>query len=191
MQWQPPCPSKVSGQRSRSIPTRLPCHLLPGCEASDCRTPDLQPGPLSKPWRLPERPLVCSGAPSRGPASSSALRLVYQRCTPDAHRMHTREPVVHPVCIRCASLVLGVGMVLARLRTRAMPGTCIGRLYPPGPSERLRWESRILPPICGCAAGPSAAQIPCGSLSQGATGVRRQPIPTMPRTIHRRAGQGR
>jgi len=34
-----------------------------------------------------------------------AVKAGYERCTSDAPAMHTREPVVHPVCTAGASLV--------------------------------------------------------------------------------------
>ena len=88
--------------------------------------------------------MIVSPTPAeQGHTCSWAGRVVYQRCTPDAHRMHNSFQRAHPVCIRCASLVHGVGMALARLRTAEMPGTCLAHL--PAWSvgrQRLTWMKR-------------------------------------------------
>ncbi len=77
-------------------------------------------------WREPALPLT-------GSCTSDAPAM-HQRCTPDAPPVPACASLVHRWCIWGASLVPGVPMAQARLRTRQMPGTCVGPTGRPGPS---------------------------------------------------------
>ena len=65
-------------------------------------------------------------------------------CTPEVHRRYTGQTVVHPVCIRCASGVHGLGS-LARRRTPGRAGFGRGPAFWPLRAPRV--------PTTGAASG--------------------------------------